>query len=239
MAKKRLNVLFLGQRWIEDRLLDYEKGIMATQCLKERPVVFPRSLYLSALLHIYLGKLTLSDIAKAADISIKELRSFKNQVDFLILVDAAKADFAAFFSKKLLNEEYTLAQYRSIAAEFSFLESKIKSRIAVPLLEKMKHLANSILNYHKVRLKLEKADLRSFQRLYSFFLFEKKMLVMSCPEPASNRLDSIARNIVWSNLGEMYPEAEQITQGDVLFNDVDDVKSVIIDGFKPLMQAET
>lgn len=204
------NTIFLGQKWIQERISEYCKGHMSLASLKHRPVIFPKEIYFASLLHIYIGTLSLAKIAKAAVIPLKELKSWRSQIDFMVLIDAVRTDFSNYFKENLILNEYTPARYRSIAAEYSLFDEQVRTLIRIPLFDKMKKLANSISNYHKVKLNIDRSDLRTFKKLYSFFMFEKSFLPITYPEPMIKNLDLVAKTIVWTKLGSPYSDTEQL-----------------------------
>jgi hypothetical protein len=217
------NAVFLGQTWLQERMVEYAKEHKGFAVLKNKAIVFPPELYLAALMHIYTGTLSLAEIAKAAGVPLKEFQFWRTQIDFMILVDAAKVEFTSYFRDNLLINEYKPAQYRSIAAEYSLFDEQVRTQIRAPLFHQMKHLANSISNYHKVKLKIDRSDLRTFKKLYSFFMFEKHFLPITYSEPMNNQLDLVAKEIVWSRLGETYADTEQLLVDNTLTKNVKDV----------------
>ncbi len=208
--------IFLGQRWIQKRISEYSKEQKTIASLRDRTVTFPAELYLAGLMHIYTGSLSLAEIAKAAGVPLKEFKHWRTQIDFMILVDAAKVDFSNYFRQKLIINEYKPAEYRSIAAEYSLFDEQVRTQIRAPLFQKMKHLANSISNYNKVKLKIDRSDLRTFKKLYSFFMFEKSFLPTTYQETLRERFDRVAKEIVWSRLGVAYSDTEQLLGDNAL-----------------------
>ncbi|MFH1672792.1 MAG: hypothetical protein ABIF87_05140 [Pseudomonadota bacterium] len=211
-----LDSIFLGQRWIQKRISEYSKERKAIASLRDRTVAFPAELYLAGLMHIYTGTLSLAEIAKAAGVPLKEFKHWRTQLDFMVLVDAAKVDFSDYFRENLLLNEFEPAEYRSIAAEYSLFDEQVRTQIRTPLFQKMKHLANSISNYNKVKLKIDRSDLRTFKKLYSFFMFEKNFLPTTYQETMRERLDLVAKDIVWSRLGVAYSDTEQLLGDNAL-----------------------
>jgi hypothetical protein len=138
-------------------------------------------------------------------------------------------DFSSYFRDNLLINEYEPAQYRSVAAEYSLLDEQVRTQIRAPLFHRMKHLANSISNYHKVKLKIDRSDLRAFKKLYSFFMFEKSFLPITYPEPMNKHLDLVAKEIVWSRLGATYSDTEQLLGDDALKKDI---KNFVMERFQ-------
>ena len=217
------DAVFLGQMWLQERISEYSKEHKVLAVLENRKIVFPQELYLAALLHIYTGTLSLAEIAKSAAVPLKEFQFWRTQIDFMILVDAAKVDFTSYFRENLLINEYEPDQYRSITAEYSLFDEQVRTQIRAPLFHQMKHLANSISNYHKVKLKIDRSDLRAFKKLYSFFMFEKSFLPITYAEPMNNHLDLVAKEIVWSKLGETYSDTQQLLGDDTFKKNVKDV----------------
>jgi hypothetical protein len=223
------DAIFLGQKWLQKRISEYSKEHKALAILKDRTIVFPEELYLAALMHIYTGMFSLAEIAKAAGVPFKEFQSWRTQIDFMVLVDAAKVNFSSYFRENLLINEYEPTQYRSIAAEYSLFDDQVRTQIRAPLVHKMKHLANSIANYHKVKLKIDRSDLRTFKKLYSFFMFEKSFLPITYSEPMNKDLDIVAKEIVWSKLGATYSDTERLVADNAL---KEDVKNFVMERFQ-------
>lgn len=221
--------IFLGQKWLQKRIAEYSKEHKTLAALQDRKIVFPEELYHAALMHIYTGTFSLAEIAGAAGVPLKEFQFWRTQIDFMVLVDAAKIDFSSYFRNNLLINEYEPDQYRSIVAEYSLFDEQVRTQIRAPLFQKMKHLANSISNYHKVKLKIDRSDLRAFKKLYSFFVFEKSFLPITYPEPMNKHLDLVAKEIVWSKLGVTYLDAEQLLGNDTL---KENIKNFVMERFQ-------
>ncbi len=223
--------IFLGQRWIRERISEYSKGQKTIAPLQNKSIVFPEKLYLAGLMHIYTGTLSLTEIARVVGVPLKEFTFWRTQIDFMVLVDAAKVNFSNYFKGNILINEYEPDQYRSIAAEYSLFDEQVRTQIRAPLFQKMKHLANSISNYNKVKLKIDRTDLRNFKKLYSFFMFEKNFLPITYPDPMNERFNLVAKEIVWSKLGAAYSDTERLLGDNALKKNI---KNFVMEQFQEL-----
>jgi hypothetical protein len=223
--------LFLGQDWIQERILEYSREQKPTVSLQQRGIVFPERIYLAGLLHIYTGSLTPAEIADAAGVSFKELGFWKVQIDFMVLADAAKVGFSDYFREELLMNDYEPSEYRSIASEYLLFDEQVRTQIRAPLFSQMKRVANSLSNYSRVKLKLDRSDLKIFKRLYSFFVFESDHLAAKPLEQAGERLDLVAKQIVWSGLNAKYSDTERLLSDKKLAKNI---KNLVMERFDDL-----
>jgi hypothetical protein len=223
--------LFLGQDWIQERILEYSREQKPMVSLQQRGIVFPERIYLAGLLHIYTGSLTPAEIADAAGVSFKELGFWKVQIDFMVLADAAKVGFSDYFREELLMNDYEPSEYRSIASEYLLFDEQVRTQIRAPLFSQMKRVANSLSNYSRVKLKLDRSDLKIFKRLYSFFVFESDHLAAKPLEQAGERLDLVAKQIVWSGLNAKYSDTERLLSDKKLAKNI---KNLVMERFDDL-----
>lgn len=202
-----LEPVFLGQRWIKKSVLKYRSGKTKLALLKGRGSIFPQKHFAAALMHLYVGTFSLAEIADMVSATRAELSFLRNQIDFMMLVDALKVSFSRHFREKLILNEYSLGEYATIAAEYSLFEELARNQIRLPLFRRMKELANSIFDKVEYDISLDLYDLKSFKKLYSFFVFEESFLP-ALSRPAFHYLERVAKEIVWERLEDDYDELD-------------------------------
>jgi len=194
---------FLGRRWIAKSFSEYRQDNRIISRLLKKRVQMPEKFFAAALLHIYLGKLSLEAIAALAGVLQEELIFQRTQVDFMTLVDRLRIRFTKYFRERLTANEYTPAQYAAMAAEYAAFDEMTRNQIRVPLFRDMKALAQSIAAKTEHNLPIDLANLRGFQKLFSFFVFERSFLP-GLARPAGRELSRIAEEIVWQRLEENF-----------------------------------
>ena len=199
--------LFLGHRWIQSTVCEYRRGECTLASLGGKKVVFPERQFAGALMHLYLGGFSLAKIAAMTPISLAELAFLRTQIDFMMLVDAAKASFANYFRDNLLLNEYSPLDYASIAAEYSTFEELVRNQIRFPLIGRLMRQAKAISEKDRHSLPMDPCHLRDFKKLFSFFSFEQAFLWNRETDLFGN-YEIIARDIVWRNLEEDYHELD-------------------------------
>jgi hypothetical protein len=157
-----LRSFFYGYRWIQNTVLEYRQGKCKLPSLRGKRVIFPEREFTAALMHLYLGGFSLSELADMTAISLAEVTFLRTQIDFMMLVDAAKASFARHFRDSLLLNEYPPVGYASIAAEYTTFEELVKNQIRFPLIRRMINYANSILDKDRHSLPINPCDLTDF-----------------------------------------------------------------------------
>jgi hypothetical protein len=219
--------LFLGYRWIKDTIAEYRQGNRKLGSGKGQIVIFPERHLAAALMHLYVGAFSLGEIAGLASITKGELTFLRTQIDFMVLVDSFKASFARYFRQNLMVNEYSPVYYASIAAEYAFFEELARNQIRIPLFRRMTQLADSIEEKERHQYPIDLADLRSFKKLFSFFVFEECFLP-DLARPSSQRLKTIAKGTVWNRLGEDYDELNDLASSEIVRQGMkDDLKAVL------------
>ena len=196
-------LLFLGRQWIEKSLSEYRQDNQTISRLLRKRVLVTEELFAAALLHIYLGTFSLEEIAARASVSQEELIFQRTQVDFMTLVDRLRVQFTKYFRDKLTANVFAPATYAAIAAEYAAFDEMTRNQIRVPLYIEMNTLAKSIAKKTEYNLPIDLSHLRSFQKLFSFFVFEQKFLP-ALSKPAGQELYQIAKEIVWQRLEENF-----------------------------------
>ena len=193
--------IFLYQRWLHQRLHEYETSSKPPQ-LRGRDIVLSTNQYGAALMQAYLGKASLSWIADHSSISLELLRQWRQEPRFLLVMDWSKSIFSKVFQENLALKDYTLEQYYYIAAEISLLEESLRVAVRVPLYQRFKKLGRRLISRQQNNLSLSKYDLRLFRRLFLFFL----TLEQHWPSSANKRIGEdflpLARDVVWPLLNE-------------------------------------
>ena len=197
--------VFLGHRWIQDSILDYRRGNSRLAALKGRAVVFPERQFAAALLHLYVGTFSLAEIEGMVSATRAELGFLRTQIDFMMLVDGLKFSFARYFRDNLILNEYRPAEYASIAGEYASFEELARNQIRVPLFRRMKAFGTSISDKVEFDLAVDLYDLRSFKKLFSFFVFEEAFLP-ALSKPSFQHLKRVAKEIVWERTRSMAAE---------------------------------
>jgi len=193
--------IFLYQRWLHQRLHEYETSSKPPQ-LRGRDIVLSTNQYGAALMQAYLGKASLRWIADHSSISLELLRQWRQEPRFLLVMDWSKSIFSKVFQENLALKDYTLEQYYYIAAEISLLEESLRVAVRVPLYQRFKKLGRRLISRQQNNLSLSKYDLRLFRRLFLFFL----TLEQHWPSSANKRIGEdflpLARDVVWPLLNE-------------------------------------
>ncbi len=211
--------VFLGFTWIENAILEYRKGKRKFRSLNSRYIVFPEREFAAALMHLYVGNFSLNEIAGMVSTPPAKLAFLRTQIDFMTLVDSLKALFARFFRENLILNEYPLADYASIASEYAVFEELARNQIRVPLFRRMKQLADAISDKEHHELPIDVYDLRTFKKLFSFFVFEECFL-QALTKPSFPQLKQVARKIVWFRLGEDYDALDSLLATGIVWPDV-------------------
>ena len=213
--------VFLGHRWIQNSISEYRRGNSKLAALKGRAVIFPQKHFAAALIHLYVGTFSLAEIADMVSVTRAELGFLRTQIDFMILVDALKVSFTRYFRDKLILNEYGPAEYASIAAEYAAFEELARNQIRLPLFRRMKALATSISDKVEFDLSVDPYDLRTFKKLFSFFVFEQSFL-SALSKPSFRDLKRVAQEIVWKRLKADYDELDSLLCVDLSGNVVKD-----------------
>jgi hypothetical protein len=183
--------------------------------------MFPEREFAAALMHLYVGTFSLDEIARMVSSPPAKLAFLRTQIDFMTLVDSLKASFARFFRENLMLNEYPPIDYVFIAAEYAAFEELARNQIRVPLFKRMKQLGDSISNKELHQLPIDRYDLGSFKKLFSFFVFEERFL-QTLAKPSLPELKRIAKEIVWMRLEENYDELDSLLCADLRWREAKD-----------------
>jgi len=153
--------------------------------------------YGAALMQAYLGKASLAWIAELTGIPLQRLRQWRQEPQFLLVMDWSKSIFSDSFQENLILSDYSVAQHHYMAAEISLLEESLRIAIRMPLYQRFTKLGKSLISCHQNDLALADYDLRLFRRLFLFFL----ALEHHWPIPARSHISEdflpLAKDVVW------------------------------------------
>jgi hypothetical protein len=201
--------VYLGRRWIQNAISEYRRGRGRLASLQGKRVIFPERDVAAAAMHLYVGTFTLDEIASVVSLPSAKLAFLRTQIDFMTLVDGIKASFARSFRENLILNEYAPLDYAYIASEYAALEELARNQIRVPLFKHMTKLGRSISEKERYQLPIDFYDLRTFKKLFSFFVFEECFL-QALEKPSFPELRRIAKDIVWVKLEADYDELDSL-----------------------------
>jgi hypothetical protein len=132
--------------------------------------------HLDAILHVYLGTISLREIAARSGSGTDALLFLRSNAAFMRLVDTYKQECAQWIREDLILNERTIEEYDSIAADYAMLEEVLRMQIKIPLFSQLREVAQSIKSKSACGLPIDPYDHRLFRKLYLFFLFTEKYL---------------------------------------------------------------
>jgi hypothetical protein len=151
---------FLGEEWLRKKAAESGKAIYSYQ--------------IAALMHLYLGTLTLKDISEKAGLSLDRIYSLRREPRFMHLVDVFKKEFSKELRENFLMSDYSLEEYDSLASDFTMLDEMVQMQIKVPLFAQLRELSLSLKTRTAYSLKIETYERMLFKRLFTFFIFVEK-----------------------------------------------------------------
>ena len=209
-----MDPIFLYQQWLHQRLHHYVTSPRPPR-LRGRKVALSPTQYGAALMQGYFGQASLDWISKQTKIPVKRLRDWRQEPQFLLVMDWSKSIFSKAFRENLILNDYTAAQYHYIAAEISLLEESLRVAARVPLYQRFMKLGRSLISRHQNNINLSNYDLRLFRRLFLFFL----ALEYHWPSAAEKRINEdflpLARDVIWPLLDDnlwVGPALESVQQ---------------------------
>ena len=209
-----MDPIFLYQQWLHQRLHEYVTSPRPPR-LRGRKVALSPTQYGATLMQGYFGQASLDWISKQTKIPVKRLRDWRQEPQFLLVMDWSKSIFSKAFRENLILNDYTAAQYHYIAAEISLLEESLRVAARVPLYQRFKKLGRSLISRHQNNINLSDYDLRLFRRLFLFFL----ALEYHWPSAAQKRIKEdflpLARDVIWPLLDDnlwVGPSLESVQQ---------------------------
>jgi hypothetical protein len=193
--------MFLYQQWLDQRLHEYV-NLSRPPKLRGRKIVMSPSQYGAALMQAYFGRASLSWIAEHVGISVKLLRRWRQEPQFLLTMDWSKSIFSNAFQENLTLNDYSMAQYYYIAAEISLLEESLRLTVRVPLNRRFVKLGRRLMSRHQHDLDINNFDLRLFRRLFLFFLALDTHWPGSTGHCISEDFLPLAKDVVWPLLNQ-------------------------------------
>ena len=188
--------IFLYQQWLHQKLHEYTHGSQPPQ-LRGRRVVMPIHQYGAALMQAYLGGTSLNWIAEHIGIPIKRMRQWRQDLQFLLVMDWSKSIFSDTFKEKLVLNDYSVTQYHTIAAETSLLEKSLRLLIRSPLYRHFAQLGQRLISQHQNDIDFNTYDLHLFRRLFLFFLCLEYHWPSKAQGQIKNNFLPLAKDVVW------------------------------------------
>jgi hypothetical protein len=184
----------LGLRWLQKRIEEFGEGRAPYQ--------------IAALLHIYLGTLSIEEIAALSGIGTEGIMILRSNGAFMKLVDASKQECAKWSREDLILKDRAVKEYDSLAADYSMLEEVLRMQTKIPLFAELREVAQSIKSKSAYGLATDPYNLRLFRNLYLFFLFSEKYLSTLTSRSLPD-LTKIAEETVWPALAFDEEELEE------------------------------
>jgi hypothetical protein len=150
----------------------------------------------AALLHIYIGSLTIKEIAEISSMNPETISGLRRNPGFMRLVDNLKKEYSRDVREDLLVNNYHFDEYYSLASDFSLFEDMLQMQIKVPLFTYLKEVSQSIKNKRRYNLAIDMYDLKLFYRLFSFFILIEKYS-STLTSKSLMEMKQIAEEIVW------------------------------------------
>ncbi|MCG6945033.1 MAG: hypothetical protein LJE87_06770 [Deltaproteobacteria bacterium] len=209
-----MDPIFLYQRWLDQRLHQYVTSPRPPR-LRGRKVALSPTQYGAALMQGYFGQASLGWISKQTKIPVKRLREWRQEPQFLLVMDWSKPIFSKALRENLALNDYTVAQYHYISAEISLLEESLRVAARVPLYQSFAKLGRSLISRHQNTISLSNYDLRLFRRFFLFFLALEYHWPSSAQKRISEDFLPLARDVIWPLLDDKFwvgPALESVQQ---------------------------
>lgn len=188
--------IFLYHQWLHQQLHEYAHGSQPPK-LRGRKIVMPIHQYGAALTQAYLGGNSLIWIAKQIGIPIKRMRQWRQDLQFLLVMDWSKSIFSDMFKEKLILNDYSVTQYHTIAAEVSLLEKSLRLSVRSPLYRRFAQLGQRLISQHQNDIDFNTYDIRLFRRLFLFFLSLEYHWPSKAQRQIRKNFFPLAKDLVW------------------------------------------
>ena len=188
--------IFLYQQWLHQKLHEYTHEAHPPT-LHGRKVLMPLHQYGAALMQAYLGETSLNWVAEQIGIPIDHLRQWRQDLQFLLVMDWSKSIFADTFKEKLILNDYSVTQYHTIAAETALLEKSLRLSIRSTLYRRFAKLGQRLISQHQNDIDFNPYDLRLFRRLFLFFLCLEYHWPSKAQEQIRKDFLPLAKDVVW------------------------------------------
>lgn len=193
--------IFLYQQWLHQQLNEFLLSTKPLQ-IQDREIPISHIQYAGAMMQAYFGKASMAWIAELSGIPLRRLRRWRQDPQFLLVMDWSKSIFSTVFNEKLILSDFSVAQYHYIAAEMSLLEQSLRVSIRMPLYQRFFKLGRRLISRHHNDLALNNYDLRLFRRLFIFFLALEHHWPSPARHPIYNDFLPLAEHVVWPLLNE-------------------------------------
>jgi hypothetical protein len=210
--------IFLYQQWLHQQLHEYAHASQPPK-LHGRRVVMPIHQYGAALMQAYLGGNSLIWIAEQIGIPIKRVRQWRQDLQFLLVMDWSKPIFSDTFKEKLIINDYSVTQYHTISAEVSLLEKSLRLSVRSPLYRRFAKLGQRLISQHQNDIDFNTYDLRLFRRLFLFFLCLEYHWSSKAQGQIRKNFLPLAKDVVWPLLKQkawIEPSLESLQQNTPL-----------------------
>lgn len=198
-------IMSLSLRWLQKKLCELGGSRQPYQ--------------LDAILHIYLGTLSLHEIAARSDSETDGLLFLRSNAAFMRLVDTYKQECAQWIREDLVLNDRTIEEYDSTAADYSMLEEVLRMQIKIPLFSHLREVSQSIKSKSVHGLPIDPNNFRLFRKLYVFFLFAEKYLPTLTSRSLPD-LKQIAEETVWPALSFDEEKLDRVLKEPVCFDEM-------------------
>jgi len=192
---------FLSAKWLRRKVADLGKE--------------KSSYHIAIFMHLYLGAVTLEEMAKMAGITLESLRSLRTEPRFVKMVDTLKKEFSRDFRENLLINTYNPGEYESLAEDFTLLDEIVQTQIKVPLFTQLGELSQRLKSKKTHGLRIDTSELMLFMRLFSFFIFVEKY-APTLTSKALTDMKQFAEEVVWPGLNRNMKETDRLLGEPVL-----------------------
>lgn len=192
---------FLSEKWLCNKIAEFGKAMSSYR--------------IAALLHIYLGTLTLKEIAQRAGLSLDDLKGLRTDPRFMRTVDTFKKECSREFREDLLINNHIPEEYDSLAADFTMLDEMLQMQIRVPLFTQLRELSQRLKSRMTYGLKIDTSEFMLFKRLFTFFIFAEKY-AQTLTTKALSDIKHVAAEIVWPALNLDMKEIDRILNESIL-----------------------
>lgn len=188
--------IFLYQQWLGQKLHEYAHGPQPPQ-LRGRKIVMPIGQYGAALMKAYIGGTSLNWIAEQVGIPVKRIKKWRQDLQFLLVMDWSKSIFSDMFKEKLVLNDYSVAQYYTIAAETSLLEKSLRLSVRSQLYRRFAQLGQRLVSQHQNDIDFNTYDVRLFRRLFLFFLCLEHHWPSKARKQIKEDFLPLTKDVVW------------------------------------------
>ncbi|MEW6585642.1 MAG: hypothetical protein AB1442_08535 [Nitrospirota bacterium] len=153
----------------------------------------------AALLHVYVGALTLGEIAAYAGLAAETLQGLRLNARFMKMVDTVKKEYASDLREDILVNTYDIEDYEPLASDVALFDEILRMQIKLPLFTQLRKLSEKIESKYRYNLKIDSYDLMLFRRLFSFLILVEKYATTLTAQSLLE-MKKIAEEIVWYSL---------------------------------------